>query len=1094
MKHIFYCITILLFIAGLNNDLTAQPQYYNYTGAGNGSNSFPFNVAAGKDIQLIYLAGEFNQPSAAPAGNITSISLFFNGGFGPATYTDLTIKLGQTTLTSLTAGAFYTGALTTVYYHASATLSTPASSWLTITLDSPFPYDPTQSLVVDIGQCGATGTLGGLNAYTNLSGVRRVWSVGGCPFAPYNSSSIYVYNMGFNMAAAPPPVGVTNPATSVTSSIATLNGTMNANGASTTVTFEYGLTNAYGSTVVGIPSPVTGSTPTTIIAGIVGLTPNTLYHFRIKGVNANGTGTGADLTFTTGFPPPSLVTTAASNVLASTATVNGTVNANGASTAVTFEYGLTTAYGSTVSASPSPVTGSTVTAVSAPLTGLSQNTLYHYRVGGTNSGGTSNGLDMTFTTGGVPVVVTNLPSNVTNTTATLNGTVTANNLSTTVTFEWGMTTAYGTTAPGVPSPVSGTTATAVSANISGLTLGTIYHYRCVGVNGAGTTNGADQQFTAGCQAPVAPGTITGSTTVCASSANNTYSITAVPTATSYNWTVPAGATVTAGQGTLSATVTFGASPGNVSVQAVGSCGSSVFTNLAVTVNPLPVPTVTGPATACQGSSSNTYTTQTGMSAYTWTVSSGGTILSGAGTSSVTVRWNNTGAQAVNVSYTNASGCAAAIPSAYAVTVNPAPAPTITGTNSLCATSGYYTYTTEPGFTGYVWTVSSGGSIFAGQGTSALMVYWGTAGAQSVSVNYTNSGGCSAAVPVQFPVTVNSVPGPVGAVSGPVSVCAGAQGVNYSCAPVAGATAYAWTLPSGFHVVSGDNTNSITVNIDLAAVSGSITVAGNTICGNGASSPPFALTVNAIPAAAGAISGPASVCAGSVGNIYSVASIANATGYTWTLPAGATITAGANTNSITVSFGNTTGSGNITVLGTNSCGTGIVSPLLAVTVNAVPARPAVTVVGNVLTSSASSGNQWFYQGSAISGATSQTYTAPAANPGWYWTIVTLNGCASDSSNNVYIAGVGIGELQTGNFRVYPVPNDGQFTVSMSSAEKISVNLRVYNELGVQVFQMTDISVSGNVEKHIDIRPASPGVYTIVFSNQDTKVIRKILVSK
>src|ERR1035437_243725 len=133
MKNLLKCISILLIIVGLNDSLTAQPQYYNYTGAGNGSNSFPFNVGGGKDVQLLYLSGEFNQPTPAPAGNIISVSLFFNAGFGPATFTDMTIKLGQSNITNLTSGAFYAGALTTVYYRASVSLSTAASSWLTFT-------------------------------------------------------------------------------------------------------------------------------------------------------------------------------------------------------------------------------------------------------------------------------------------------------------------------------------------------------------------------------------------------------------------------------------------------------------------------------------------------------------------------------------------------------------------------------------------------------------------------------------------------------------------------------------------------------------------------------------------------------------------------------------------------------------------------------------------------------------------------------------------------------------------------------------------------------------------------------------------------
>jgi hypothetical protein len=96
-----------------------------------------------------------------------------------------------------------------------------------------------------------------------------------------------------------------------------------------------------------------------------------------------------------------------------------------------------------------------------------------------------------------------------------------------------------------------------------------------------------------------------------------------------------------------------------------------------------------------------------------------------------------------------------------------------------------------------------------------------------------------------------------------------------------------------------------------------------------------VTVNSIPAAAGTITGTASVCAGGTGIVYSVPAINNATSYTWALPAGATISAGNNTNSITVDFSAGSAGGNITVQGTNACANGTVSANFAVTVVPIP---------------------------------------------------------------------------------------------------------------------------------------------------------------
>ena len=95
------------------------------------------------------------------------------------------------------------------------------------------------------------------------------------------------------------PITTTVFANSISSAEATLNGTINANSISTTVTFEYGLTTSYGTTVTATQSPVTGTTTSAVSYVLTGLVPNTTYHFRVNGVNAGGTTNGADLTFTT---------------------------------------------------------------------------------------------------------------------------------------------------------------------------------------------------------------------------------------------------------------------------------------------------------------------------------------------------------------------------------------------------------------------------------------------------------------------------------------------------------------------------------------------------------------------------------------------------------------------------------------------------------------------------------------------------------------------------------------------------------------------------------------------------------------------------
>ncbi|MCX6246802.1 MAG: GEVED domain-containing protein [Bacteroidetes bacterium] len=875
---------------------------------------------------------------------------------------------------------------------------------------------------------------------------------------------------------------------------------------------------------------------------------------------------------------PTVVTTAATAIAGTTTTVNGTVNANNASTTVTFDYGLTTNYGSSIAGTPSPVTGNVVTPVSAGLTGLTPNTLYHFRVKGVNSVGTSNGGDLTFTTLSIaPTVVTLAATGVTNVVATMNGTVNANNTSTNVFFDYGLTTNYGTTVSGVPSPVTGTSVTSVSASIGGLTSNTTYHYRVRGVNSAGTSNGTDMTFFTVCNAAGPAGVITGPAQVCNGGTGYTFSVAAIANASGYNWTVPFGSFITGGMNTNSITVSFPnpSYSGNISVYGVGCLGNGSPSYMVVTVNPAPTPTISGPGTACANTSGNVYTTQTGMTGYVWGISAGGVIISGQGTNSITVNWNTPGTQCVNVNYNNAAGCAGLIPGSFCTTVNPMPAPTvsgntspctaltntyttqagmtnyswtvsaggtitagagtnsitviwnttgaqnvyvtcinsngctnsipgslavtvkqgptptITGAGSVCVNSGYYAYTTEAGMSGYTWAVSAGGTLNFGQGTNVATVTWNTNGPQTISVNYTNTVGCAAVAPVSMPVTVSGLPGAAGTISGPAGVCEGATNIVYSVAAIPNTHAYIWAVPAGATITNGLNSNSITVNFAVGAASGNITVYGNNACGNG-STTSYAVTVNTVPSTPGPITGPNSVCQGSEGVVYSVTAIPGASGYVWVLPTGATLVSGANTNQITVNFSQAAVSGDITVYGTNACGNGAVSTPFAITVVPVPLAPVITNAGSLLTSDAPAGNQWYLEGTLIPGATSQSYTATEV--GWYWDVVTLNGCSSAPSNQIEILVLGTSKLQGSKISVYPVPNDGRFTISFTSPSTESFTISILNNLGVEIYLQEHITVTGNVEKVIDLRPVPSGIYSVIIRNPENQVIRKILVNK
>jgi hypothetical protein len=199
---------------------------------------------------------------------------------------------------------------------------------------------------------------------------------------------------------------------------------------------------------------------------------------------------------------PVVSTGNAQAVTATSATLTGTVNPEGEATTYYFEFGTTTAYGSTV---PSPAadagSGTADVSVSAASGSLAPSTTYHYRVVATNSSGTRTGADRTFNTSaatpapGAPTASTGGAQAVTATSAKLTGSVNPHGAATTYYFQYGTSVAYGNVTPSPAAGAgSGTANASVSATAASLTPKTTYHYRLVATNASGTTTGADRVF------------------------------------------------------------------------------------------------------------------------------------------------------------------------------------------------------------------------------------------------------------------------------------------------------------------------------------------------------------------------------------------------------------------------------------------------------------------------------------------------------------------------------------------------------------------------------------------------------------------------
>ena len=250
---------------------------------------------------------------------------------------------------------------------------------------------------------------------------------------------------------------------------------------------------------------------------------------------------------------------------------------------------------------------------------------------------------------------------------------------------------------------------------------------------------------------------------------------------------------------------------------------------------------------------------------------------------------------------------------------------------------------NPSLTDYTWDID-GTSIPVGTSTGNQVYTFASAGVKTVKLTATNStilscnGGVSTAQ-IQILVVDASVPDKPTGITGPAEICQGEQGVIFSVGDVPNATSYTWNLPTGATILSGSGTKTITVNFAPDAVVGSvgISVRGDNPCKQGLVSDPFMFTLKPLPSLAGDIDGIPSLCLGKAAELtYLVTSISNADVYVWSVPTGSTIISGDSTNSITVSFPSNATSGNVSVYGKNSCGSGTSSALF-VEVKPIPSN-------------------------------------------------------------------------------------------------------------------------------------------------------------
>ena len=178
------------------------------------------------------------------------------------------------------------------------------------------------------------------------------------------------------------------------------------------------------------------------------------------------------------------------------------------------------------------------------------------------------------------------------------------------------------------------------------------------------------------------------------------------------------------------------------------------------------------------------------------------------------------------------------------------------------------------------------------------------------------------------------------------------------------------------------------------------------------------------------------------------------------------------------------------------GDGTVTDNLTVTVNPVPVMPTITQQGNLLSSSSTSGNQWYNSNGMIAGATGQTYE-PLATDDYYVIVTNEFGCESEASDIYHFVYTGIIDISEGqNVALYPNPFKDQFTLdyTIKSASKVSIS--VFNTYGQQILQVSEESMQsvGDHRVTVDAGNMESGIYYCKIETADFTVVKQIVHTK
>jgi PKD repeat protein len=169
----------------------------------------------------------------------------------------------------------------------------------------------------------------------------------------------------------------------------------------------------------------------------------------------------------------------------------------------------------------------------------------------------------------------------------------------------------------------------------------------------------------------------------------------------------------------------------------------------------------------------------------------------------------------------------------------------------------------------------------------------------------------------------------------------------------------------------------------------------------------------------------------------------------------------------------------------------------ITVTPAPAQPMITQIGNILISSASSGNQWYRNDTLLPNETTHLDTVPN-NIAFYqcYSVTVSNGTCSATSDTICFSPTtttGINNPSVLNMGIYPNPSNGEFFVRFENNTNSESQITITDILGNKVYAETFLSSVGTVTRSIKTESFAAGIYIVTLHIDDKTSNEKIVMS-